>query len=236
MTLAPDHMQERHMTIRDWPDSERPREKLLLRGAQALSDAELLAVFLGSGLRGQDAVHLGRELLKQHGGLRQLLELGPQALLRQRGLGAARTSRLLAALELAARHLCADLDRGDLLDDPIRAANYFSARLRDRPQEVFACLFLDSRHRVIAFEEVFSGSLDGADVYPREVVRRCIQHNAAGVMFGHNHPSGVREASAADRAVTAHLIAALRLVDVRVLDHFIVADGPVLSFAARGWL
>ncbi|MBB5207508.1 RadC family protein [Chiayiivirga flava] len=224
------------MTIRDWPDSERPREKLLLRGAAALSDAELLAVFLGSGLRGMDAVELGRDLLRRHGGLRPLLRLPPAALLRERGLGAARTTRLLAALELAARHLCADLDRGDPLGDPGRAAAYFSVRLRDRPQEVFACAFLDSRHRMIVFEELFTGSLDGADVYPREVVRRCLQHNAAAVIFGHNHPSGVTDPSAADRAVTRRLVDALRLVDIRVLDHFIVGDGPVLSFAARGWL
>lgn len=224
------------MTIRDWPDTERPREKLLQRGAAALSDAELLAVFLGSGLRGQDAVELGRDLLRRHGGLRPLLQLPAAALLRERGLGAARTTRLLAALELATRHLGADLERGEALDDPGRAARYFAARLRDRPQEVFACLYLDSRHRSIAFEELFSGSVDGAEIYPREVVRRCMQHNAAAVIFGHNHPSGVSEASAADRAITRRLVDALRLVDIRVLDHFIVGDGPALSFAARGWL
>lgn len=224
------------MTIRDWPDSERPREKLLLRGAAALSDPELLAVFLGSGLRGQDAVHLGRDLLQRHGGLRPLLQLGPQALLRQRGLGAARTARLLAALELATRHLAADLDRGDTLDHTERAGRYFAARLRDRPHEVFACLFLDSRHRAIAFEELFSGSVDAAEVHPREVVRRALQHNATAVMFGHNHPSGEREASAADRAITRRLVDALRLVDIRVLDHFVIGDGAPLSFADRGWL
>ena len=224
------------MSILDWPDDERPREKLLQRGASVLSDAELLAVFLGSGLRGQDAVALGHDLLRRHGGLRPLLQQPPQALLRERGLGAARTTRLLAALELASRHLAADLARGELLADPGTAARYFTARLRDRAQEIFACLYLDSRHRCIAFEDVFSGSIDGTEVHPREIVRRCVQHNAAAVMFGHNHPSGSTDASAADRAITRRLVDALRLVDVRVLDHFIVGDGPATSFAERGWL
>jgi DNA repair protein RadC len=224
------------MSIRDWPDTERPREKLLARGSAALSDAELLAVFLGSGLRGESAVDLGRSLLQRHGGLRALLERAPAELQRIRGLGAARTARLLAALELASRHLAAGLDRGEALSDPGRAGHYFSARLRGHPHEVFAVLFLDTRHRTIAFEELFRGGIDGAEVHPREVVRRCLAHNAAAVILGHNHPSGVSEASAADRAITRRLSEALALVDVRVLDHFIVGDGPALSFAARGWL
>jgi DNA repair protein RadC len=156
------------MTIRDWPSEERPREKLLARGAPALSDAELLAVFLGSGLRGQDAVALGRDLLAQHGGLRGLLQRAPAELQRVRGLGLARSARLCAALELATRHLAAGLDRGEALSDPQRAGHYFRHRLRDLPHEVFACLFLDTRHRVIAFEELFRGTLDGAEVHPRE--------------------------------------------------------------------
>lgn len=224
------------MSIRDWPDTERPREKLLARGSAALSDAELLAVFLGSGLRGESAVDLGRTLLQRHGGLRALLERAPAELQRIRGLGAARTARLLAALELASRHLAAGLERGEALSDPGRAGHYFSARLRGHPHEVFAVLFLDTRHRTIAFEELFRGGIDGAEVHPREVVRRCLAHNAAAVILGHNHPSGVSEASAADRAITRRLSEALALVDVRVLDHFIVGDGPALSFAARGWL
>lgn len=224
------------MTIRDWPQPERPREKLLRQGAGTPSDAELLAVFLGSGLRGQSAVDLGRDLLQRHGGLRPLLQRTPAALMRERGLGAARAARLLAALELATRHLAAGLDRGHALGDPDEAGRYFTAKLRDRQNEVFACLFLDTRHRPIAFEELFSGGIDGADVHPREVVRRCMAHNAAAVMFGHNHPSGASEPSAADRVITRRLSDALRLVDVRVLDHFVVGDGPAVSFAAEGWL
>ena len=215
---------------------ERPREKLLGRGAGALSDAELLAVFLGSGLPGQNAVELGRALLQRHGGLRALLSIPPAELQRERGLGAARCARLCAALELAQRHLAAGLERGEALSDPARAGHYFRSRLRDHPHEVFACLFLDTRHRPIAFEELFRGGIDGAEVHPREVVRRCLALNAAAVMLGHNHPSGVAEASQADRAITRRLIDALALVEVRVLDHFIVGDGPALSFAARGWL
>lgn len=224
------------MSIRDWPDSERPREKLLSRGGGQLSDAELLAVFLGSGLRGKDAVEVGRQLLARHGGLRPLLDRGPTELMREPGLGPARTARLLAALELATRHLAGELERGEALSDPARAGRYFSSRLRAHPHEVFACLFLDTRHRAIAFEELFRGGIDGAEVHPREVVRRCLAHNAAAVILGHNHPSGVAEASSADRAITRRLADALALIEVRVLDHFIVGDGPALSFAARGWL
>lgn len=224
------------MTIRDWPEEERPREKLLARGPAALSDAELLAVFLGSGLRGQNAVELGRDLLRRHGGLRGLLARPIAELQRERGIGAARCARLCAALELAQRHLATDLERGEALSDPTRAGHYFRSRLRDHPHEVFACLFLDTRHRPIAFEEMFRGGIDGAEVHPREVVRRCLAHNAAAVMLGHNHPSGVAEASQADRAITRRLVDALGLIEVRVLDHFIIGDGPALSFAARGWL
>ena len=224
------------MTIRDWPADEQPREKLIARGAAALSDAELLAVFIGSGSRGQNAVELGRELLRRYGGLRPLLERSPKALMLDRGLGPARVARLLAAIELASRHLAASLVARDAVHDPVRAGDYFRARLRGYPHEVFACLFMDNKHRMIAFEELFRGGIDGAEVHPREVVRRCLVHNAAAVILGHNHPSGIAEASAADIAITRRLRDALQLIDVRVLDHFIVGEGLPVSFAARGWL
>ncbi|MCB1560723.1 MAG: DNA repair protein RadC [Xanthomonadales bacterium] len=224
------------MSIRDWPENERPREKLLSRGAAALSEAELLAVFLGSGTRGLSAVDLGRNLLRDAGSLRGLLGLDADELAALPGLGPARASKLKAALELTTRHLAQSLDRDDAIRDPGHAGSYFASRLRDHPHEVFACLFLDTRHRRIAFEELFRGSIDGAEVHPREVVRRCLKHNAAAVIFGHNHPSGVAEPSAADRAITARLRDALALVDVRVLDHFVVGDGMPVSLAARGWL
>lgn len=224
------------MHIRDWPADERPREKLLARGAGALSDAELLAIFLGSGLRGQDAVATARELLALHGPLRRLLERPAKELARLPGLGSARSCALAAALELGQRLLAADLERGEALTDPASAGRYFAHRLRGLPHEVFAAMFLDTRHRAIAFEELFRGTIDGAEVHPREVARRALAHNAAAVIVGHNHPSGNPEPSAADRAVTARLKQALALVDLRLLDHFVIADGPPVSMAARGWV
>ena len=224
------------MHIRDWPAAERPREKLLSRGVAALSDAELLAIFLGSGLRGRDAVGTARDLLTAHGPLRALLERTPAQLATLPGLGPARSCALAAALELGHRHLSADLERGVALSDPQAAGRYFAQRLRGFPHEVFAAMFLDTRHRVIAFEELFRGTLDGAEVHPREVVRRALALNAAAVIVGHNHPSGNPEPSAADRAVTARLKQALALVDIRLLDHFVIADGPPVSLAARGWV
>lgn len=224
------------MHIRDWPAAERPREKLLARGAPVLSDAELLAIFLGSGLRGLDAVATARKLLAEHGPLRTLLERSPSELATLPGLGPARACRLSAVLELGNRYLAAGLERGEALTDPQAAGRYFAQRLRGHRNEVFAALFLDTRHRALAFEELFRGTVDGAEVHPREVVRRALVHNAAAVIVGHNHPSGSAEPSAADRAVTARLKQALALVDMRLLDHFVVGDGAPVSLAARGWV
>lgn len=224
------------MHIRDWPVDERPREKLLNRGAAALSDAELLAIFLGSGLRGRDAVQTSRELLAGHGPLRRLLDREPGDLAQLPGLGPARACQLAAALELGSRHLAAGLERGVALTDPLAAGRYFAQRLRHRAHEVFAALFLDTRHRALAFEELFQGTIDGSEVHPREVVRRALAHNAAAVIVGHNHPSGCPDPSAADRAITARLKQALSLVEVRLLDHFVVGDGNPVSLAARGWV
>ncbi len=224
------------MLIRDWPDNERPREKLLGRGPAVLSDAELLAIFLSSGQRGTDAVTSARQLLNRHGPLRSLLEQTPKALLELPGIGPARACALLAALELGNRYLAAGLERGDALNDPQAAGRYFAQRLRGLPHEVFAALFLDTRHRAIAFEELFRGTVDGAEVHPREVVRRALAHNAAALIVGHNHPSGNGEPSAADRAITLRLKQALGLVDIRLLDHFVIGDGAPVSLAARGWV
>ena len=222
------------MSIRDWPAEERPREKLLARGAAALSDAELLALFVGSGRRGRTAVDVGRDLLGAHGGLKPLLELEVAALAGQ--TGPATATRLQAALELGRRYLASELHRSDALTHPAACADYLRARIGAYPYEVFACVFLDNRHRVIACEELFRGSIDGASVHPREVVRRCLSHNAAAVIFAHNHPSGVAEPSQADRDITRHLQQALKLIEVRVLDHFIIGCGTPLSLAERGWL
>lgn len=224
------------MHIRDWPHEERPREKLLARGAGSLSDAELLAIFLGSGLHGRDAVATARELIARHGPLRALLERPPSELTTLPGLGPARACALAGALELGNRLLHASLERGDAISDPEAAGRYFAQRLRGRRQEVFAALFLDTRHRVLGFEELFQGSVDSAEVHPREVARRALAINATALIVGHNHPSGCAEPSAADRAVTQRLKQALALVDVRLLDHFVVGDGPPQSMAARGWV
>lgn len=220
------------MSIRDWPDGERPREKLLERGVAALSDAELLAIFLGSGRRGQSAVDLGRGLLSDAGSLKSLLDT-PRT---TSPIGTVAYCRLQGALEIGRRYLDAELRHEDSLSDPAASARYLKSRLCAYPYEVFACLFLDNRHRVLAFEEMFRGSIDGASVHPREVVRRCLAHNAAAVIFAHNHPSGVAEPSQADRAITLRLRDSLAMIDVRVLDHFVIGSGEPTSLARRGWI
>lgn len=221
------------MHIREMPPDDRPSHKLMRLGPAALSDAEVLSFFIGSS-RTQNAVDRARELLNTHGSLRSLLEKPINEL--DKLLGITTASKMLAALELGTRYLGQQLQRGEALADPSKAGDYFSRKLRHLPHEVFAVLFLDSRHRVIAYEELFQGTLDGSEVHPREVARRALQHNAAALVFGHNHPSGNPEPSAADRAVTARLKQALALVEVRVLDHFIVGDGAATSMAQRGWV
>jgi DNA repair protein RadC len=224
------------MTIREWPASERPREKLLERGAAALSDAELLAVLLGSGSRHASAVDLGRELLVRFGSLRELLRSDRPRCLEQPGFGPARYATLQAALELARRHYRETLRAGPALTSPDATRAFLLAQLRDRPYEVFCCLHLDNRHRLIAFEELFRGTIDGASVHPREVVRQTLAHNAAAVIVAHNHPSGVAEPSQADELITRRLREALALIDVRLLDHLIVGDGACTSLAEHGLL
>jgi DNA repair protein RadC len=210
--------------IRTWPVDERPRERLLV------------AIFLRTGLPGKSAVDLARELLARFGGLRGLLSADAAALCACPGLGPAKYAQLQAALEMARRHLGEQITRGDALSDPAATRRFLQARLRDRAHEIFACLYLDNQHRVLGFEELFRGTLDGASVYPREVVKAALKHNAAALIFAHNHPSGVAEPSAADRSLTQRLRAALALVDIRVLDHLVVGDGEITSLAERGWL
>ncbi|HEB93915.1 MAG TPA: JAB domain-containing protein [Gammaproteobacteria bacterium] len=224
------------MAITDWPSEERPREKLLKRGAEALSDAELLAIFLRTGVPGKTAVDLARDLLTRFGSLRALLDADCKVFCEAPGLGMAKFTQLQATTEMAHRHLAEILKRGEALTSAGDTRRYLSTRLRDYPYEVFACLFLDTRHRVIEFEELFRGTIDGASVHPREVLRRALAHNAAAVILAHNHPSGIAEPSRADRHITERLTDALALVDVRVLDHLVVGDGEAVSFAERGWL
>ncbi|MDC9724860.1 MAG: DNA repair protein RadC [Gammaproteobacteria bacterium] len=222
------------MTIKDWPADERPREKLLQRGAHALSDAELLAIFLRTGVTGLSAVELARQLLSRFGSLRALLEADQTHFCQEHGLGPAKYTQLQAVLEMSKRHLESTLSRGDALTDAATTKQYLQHRLRAYPYEVFACLFLDTKHRMISFDELFSGTIDGASVYPREVVKRALKHNAAAVIFAHNHPSGIAEPSQADHAITQRLKSALALVDIRVLDHVIVGDNETVSFAETG--
>lgn len=223
------------MAINHWPAEERPREKLLQRGAAALSDAELLAIFLRTGTRGKSAVDLARDLLSEAGSLRALLSMDLDVFCGIHGMGQAKYVQLQAVIEMASRHLQESLIRESAFTNPDASRRYVQQRLRDYPHEVFACLFLDTRHRLITYEELFSGTIDGASVHPREVVRRSIQHNAAAVIFAHNHPSGIAEPSRADRQITERLKTALSFVDVRVLDHIVVGDQPV-SMAERGMI
>lgn len=224
------------LAIRDWPASERPREKLLDRGAHVLSDAELLAILLGSGPPGRSAVDLARSLISTFGSLRGLLNADRSRWEANLGIGPARYAAMQAALELARRHLQEPLARHVTLGTPEATRQFLLAHLRDKPYEVFSCLFLDNRHRLIAFDELFRGTIDGASVHPREVIRQALTRNAAAVIVAHNHPSGVMEPSQADEAVTRRLKQALELVDIRLLDHLIVGDGECYSFAEQGML
>lgn len=225
----------RTRTIREWPEAERPREKLLKRGAHALSDAELLALLLGSGIPGCSAVAMARALLKEFGCLRDLLG-ARLARWRRKGIGKARYATVQAAVELAKRHLHEEMRVGSPLTTPQATHRYLQAQLRDRPYEVFCCIYLDNRHRLIAFEELFRGTVDCAQVHPREVLRQALLHNASAVIVAHNHPSGVLEPSPADDFITRRLRDLLTLMDVRIVDHIIVGDSCCYSFAEHGLL
>ncbi len=224
------------MSITDWPAGERPREKLLQRGASALSDAELLAIFLRTGVVGKSAVDLARELLMRFGNLTQLFAASEKEFCDIHGMGQAKYVQLQAVLEMSRRALQEEMRSGDALNSPAAVRSYLQLLLRGREQEVFLVIFLDAQHRVIAAEEMFNGTLTQTSVYPREVVKRALALNAAAVIFAHNHPSGVAEPSQSDRLLTDALKQALALVDVRVLDHFIVAGAGCLSFAEKGML
>jgi len=223
------------MAITDWPAQERPREKLLQKGAEALSDAELLAIFLRTGVQGQTAVDLARALLDDFSGLKPMLEASEKEFCQRHGLGPAKYVQLQAVLEMARRHLFENIQRGDALCSPDETRRYLQSELQNYPHEVFACLFLDNRNRIISFDKMFYGTIDGASVYPREVVKLALKKNAAAVIFAHNHPSGVAEPSRSDEQITQRLKQALEVVDIRVLDHMVVGD-EVVSFAERGLL
>lgn len=221
------------MAITDWPASERPREKLLSKGATSLTDAELMAIFLRTGVRGKSAVDLARDLLHEFGSLRSILLADQTQFCSAKGLGEAKFTQLQAVLEMGRRHLQEGLSRGESFTNPAEVKQFVQAKLRDYPHEVFAVLFLDNKHRLIAFEELFTGSINSASVYPREIMRRVLKHNAAAVILAHNHPSGVAEPSSSDEHITKKINEALSLIETRLLDHLVVGD-EVVSFAERG--
>ncbi|MDG1938774.1 MAG: DNA repair protein RadC [Pseudomonadales bacterium] len=224
------------MTIIDWPLAERPREKLLSKCAIALSDAELLAVFLRTGIRGKTAVDLGRELIEQFAGIKGLLNASRREFTATRGMGDAKYAALQAVFELSRRAMMEPLQRDGALTSPEDTQAYLLHLLGHEHREVFWCLFLDNQHRVIASEALFYGTIDQANVYPREVIKACLQHNAAAVIFAHNHPSGAAEPSQADKKITQRLAKALALIDIRMLDHIIVAGSSTVSMAKLGMI
>ncbi len=222
------------MAITDWPAAERPREKLLTRGSHALSDAELLAIFLRTGCNGRSAVDLARDLLTDFGGLRPLLEAEQADFCKGKGLGMAKYTQLQAVMEMSRRHLASTLNDKPCMNSSRTVKAFVSAQLRHRHSEVFAMLLLDSQHHLLHFIELFQGTIDGAAVYPRDVVKLALSHNAAAVILTHNHPSGIAEPSDSDMAITHRLRDALSIVDIRTLDHLVVGDQEVVSFAERG--
>ena len=224
------------LKIKDWPAGERPRERLTLTGAGNLSDAELIAILLGRGTNGLSAVDLARTLLTRFGGIRGILNAPGSALQATHGIGPGKAAILGAACECCCRYLDEKLAPGKHIASPTDSTHFLLARLRDRPHEVFCCLFLDNRHRVLAFDELFRGTIDNTTVYPREVVKQALHRNAAAVILAHNHPSGVAEPSDADRLITRRIGDALNLIDVRLLDHFVIGDGTCVSLASRGML
>ena len=224
------------MAIRDWPAAERPREKLIDLGAQALSDAELLAIFLRVGVVGKSAVDLARDLLSQFGSLNAIFAATENELSQVHGIGSSKYVQLQAIFEMSRRALSEQLQQQDVFNSPRQVHDYLCLKLGSLTQEVFLVLFLDAQNRLQASEEMFNGTLMQTSVYPREVVKRAMFHNAASVIFAHNHPSGVAEQSQADELITTQLKQALALVDVKVLDHFIVAGNNTMSFVERGLL
>lgn len=222
------------MAITDWPLHQRPRERLIRHGAASLSDAELIAVFLRVGVNGKSAVDLGRDMMMHFGSLNRLFTAKLVEFTAINGLGPAKFAQLQAVLELARRALAEELRTGEALSSPAAVTRYLQLLLANKPHESFVVLFLDVKNRLIACEELFRGTLTHASVYPREVVKTALSHNAASIVIAHNHPSGSPEPSAADHALTKTLREALSLVDIRILDHFIVANKHVYSFAEHG--
>ncbi len=224
------------MRIADWPEDDRPRERLLRHGAAVLSEAELLAIFLRTGIGGKNAVELGRDLLAHFGCLQRLFAATLDEVCAVRGLGPAKYVQLQAVVEMARRALREEIGERDAMSSPRAVREFLRLSLGGRPHEVFVAIFLDSQNRMLGSEELFRGTLTQTSVYPREVVKTALRYNAAGVIFAHNHPSGVAEPSRADELLTQTLKQALLLVEIKTLDHFIVAGTRTVSFAERGLL
>jgi len=222
--------------LKDWPVDEKPREKLLNNGPSSLSDAELLAIFLRTGVKGCHVVDLARQLLADFGSITAIYSASSTDFCRRHGLGLAKYVQLQACLEMAKRYLAEELQQGVNLTSSQDSKKYLITELRGESREVFSVLFLDNQHKVLAFERLFHGTLNAAAVYPRIVVEYVIKHRASAVILAHNHPSGVAEASLADKQITQLLVQALTLIDVRILDHMIVAGNQCYSFSEHGLL
>ncbi len=217
-----------------WPEGERPREKLLSKGPQSLSDAELLAIFLRTGVRGKNVIELSREMIQHFGSLKKLLAASEKEFCQIKGIGRAKYVQLQASIEMSQRHIKEQITQQDAIKNPAQVKQYVQSRLISKVNEVFAVLFLDNQHQVLAFEELFFGTINSSSVHPRVVLQRCLALNAAAVIVAHNHPSGVSEPSLSDVNITQTLKTALHLIDVRLLDHLVVAAHQVTSMAERG--
>lgn len=224
------------MPITDWPKEDRPREKLLMKGEHALTDAELIAIFIKTGARGKTALDIAKELLSEYGSLKQLLRTSSQALLQKNGLGNAKYAALKAAVELGRRYLNENLCIGEVLNNSRITQKFLANQLKEYAHEVFACLFLDTHLRLIRFEELFHGTIHSANIHPREIVKRGLTHNAAKIILAHNHPSGCAIPSTADKETTEFVKEALALVDIEVIDHIIIGNPKNFSFAEAGLL
>lgn len=222
--------------LKDWPAQERPREKLLAQGAAALSDAELLAIFLRTGCKGSDVVSLARQLIVDFGSLHALFAASETQFCQKKGLGKSKYAQLQAVLEMSCRYLQEPIKKGNALTSAVQTKAFLNAKMHHLPYEVFAALLLDSQHRVILFHEFFFGSIDSATVHPRIIAQKVLSENAAAIILVHNHPSGDPTASIADRKITEKIVSAMQLIDVRVLDHFIIGNGKCTSFAENGWI
>ena len=222
--------------LKDWPSRERPREKLLRQGVNSLSDAELLAIFLRTGCKGTDAVTMARQLMTDFGSLHALFAASEVEFCKKKGLGQAKYVQLQAVLEMSRRYLQEPILKGEPLTSAIQTKAFLSAKMHHLPYEVFAAILLDTQHRVIRFHEFFFGSIDNASVHPRVIAQKVLAENAAAIILVHNHPSGDPTASIADKKITEKIISAMQLIDVRVLDHFIIGHEKCTSFAENGWI